>query len=64
MLRKDCSSSSPRVGRDLGRSSHPGLTNAQLSDEWSEEGNLNADLVLPLVLCALVQFVCRKVLVK
>ncbi len=67
MLRNDRSSSSPKVGRDLGRSSHPGLTKVQQSDECSDDGILIAFLVLPLLLVLLVwvlSLVCRKVLEK
>ncbi len=55
---KDRLSSSPRVGRDLGRSSHPGLTKAPLSDECSARGSFNA------CLCVLVDVDCVVVLRK
>ncbi len=60
--RRYCSSSSPRVGRDLGRSYYPGLTKMPLLDEWSEVGSFNAILcVLPDVLLVVV---LRKLLMK
>ncbi len=62
ICKNDCSSSSPRVGRDLGRPSHPRQTKMPLSDERNAVGSFSACLCE--LLDVLHEVMLRKCLMK